>query len=296
MKPTVINLLNLGEKYLKRAGVLTYKLTSERLLEHIMQRDRISLYLDRGRQASRSERGRYFELLRERARRYPLQYLLREAHFMDFVFEVGEACLIPRPETELLVEHVLKEIRQVIPSGEIRVLDIGTGCGNIALSLARYLPFSEVWATDISEDILKLAERNAARLDVHHRVKFVRGSLFENLPAIKFECIVSNPPYLSSGDMKSLEGELLHEPKEALFGGADGTELMLNLADGARAFLSPGGLFTFEMGMNQAGQVTQALTKLGYEDVKTFSDYAGIQRIAAARWKKAEKLELQKLA
>ena len=291
MKPTVINLLNVGERYLRRAGVLTHRLSSERLLEHIMRCDRIDLYLDRSFKVERELRQKYFRFLRERARRYPLQYLLKEAHFMDFSFEVSESCLIPRPETELLVEHVCEEIRRMIPSGEARLLDIGTGSGNIALSLAKYFPYAEVWATDILKETLDIAERNAARLDVKHRVKFLQSNLFEAIPDIRFECIISNPPYLSEEDIHILEGELLFEPKAALAGGPSGAELIFALAENALHFLTEGGMLAFEMGMGQARAVRERLQQIGYSDVKILADYAGIERIALA-WRRESRVQV----
>ncbi len=298
MKATVINLINVGDRYLRRAGLITHRLSTERLMEYVLRESGAmrsvnhnvaygiaGVYLDRSLEVSRDMRKKFFSLLRERAKRFPLQYLLGEASFMDFSFAVDQTCLIPRPETELLVEQVLREIKESVPSGEVRIIDIGTGCGNIALSLARYLPFAEVWATDISAETLALAKKNAVSLDAWKEGRFILSNSFQNVPDIRFECIVSNPPYLSQSDMKALEGEVMHEPTGALFGGKTGTEIIVKIAHDARKYLTDGGLLAMEIGMGQAKKVKAALKKMGYSSVQTLADYIGIQRVVLARFR-----------
>lgn len=308
MKATVINLINFGDRYLRRAGLITHRLSTERLMEYVLRKSgavRTSgavpsaenhsaygiagVYLDRSLEVSREMRKKFFALLRERAKRFPLQYLLGEASFMDFSFTVDRTCLIPRPETEFLVEQVIREIKETVPSGEVRIIDIGTGCGNIALSLTRYLPFAEVWATDISEETLALAKKNAVKLGVWGKERFVLSNLFQNVPDLRFECIVSNPPYLSRADMKMLEGEVMHEPSRALFGGKTGTETIITIAHDARKYLTNGGLLAMEIGMGQAKKVKAALKRLGYSSIRTMADYVGIQRVVLARYCKARR-------
>jgi len=298
VKATVINLINFGDRYLRRAGLITHRLSTERLMEYVLRESGAmrsanhnsaygiaGLYLDRSLEVSRDMREKFFSLLRERAKRFPLQYLLGEASFMDFSFTVDRTCLIPRPETEFLVEQVLREIKGTVPSGEVRIIDIGTGCGNIALSLACYLPFAEVWATDISAETLALAKKNAVKLDVWGEERFILSNLFQNVPDIRFECIVSNPPYLSRLDMKTLEGEVMHEPFRALFGGKSGTETIINIAHDARKYLTNGGLLAMEIGMGQAKKIKAALKRLGYSSIRTRADYVGIQRVVLARYR-----------
>ncbi|MBI4430163.1 MAG: peptide chain release factor N(5)-glutamine methyltransferase [Candidatus Omnitrophica bacterium] len=298
MKASVINLINAGDRYLKQSGVITHRLTSERLLEYVLKGSGVfvparntaalgiaGLYLERSLVVERARRKRFFSLVRERAKRFPLQYLIREANFMDFPFLVNQSCLIPRPETELLVENVLGEIRRKIPSGEVRIIDLGTGCGNIALSLARYLPFAQVWASDFSRETLSLAEKNAERLGLRMQDRFILSNLFEKVPAMRFECIVSNPPYLSGADMKALEGEVVFEPREALFGGSEGTETIIRIADEARNFLARDGLLALEIGMGQAEKIRPVFKSLGYSHIRMMADYAGVRRIALARYR-----------
>ena len=302
MKPTVINLINIGDRYLRRAGLITHSISSERLLEFVLKESGESvptvntavygipgLYLDRSLMVERGKRRKFFAYLRKRAKRFPLQYLIGEASFMDFAFAVDRSCLIPRPETELLIEHVLRELLKEIPSGEARIIDIGTGCGNIALSLSRYLPFAEVWATDVSKKALSLAKANAVRLGLKTD-RFILGDLFGGIPNVRFECVVSNPPYLSESDMKALEGEVLFEPRDALLGGEKGTETIVRIAEESRARLTDRGLLAFEIGMGQAKSVRMCLRRLGYSSIKTIADYAGIQRVVLARFRRKRKI------
>ena len=284
MKPTVINLLTLGHRYLARSGVRANAVSSERMLGHLLGHERAALYLDRNRPVERSVRKAFCALLKRRAQRYPLQYLLGEAHFMDFRFRVNAHCLIPRPETERLVDAVRAILAERTPDGRTCLLDVGTGSGNVALSLACYLPKAEVWASDISEAALDVARANAGVLGVSGRVQFVLSDLFQQMPKRTFDGIVSNPPYLSNADMAVLDGEVAFEPRQALYGGVKGTELIEHFIASARAFLRPGGFIAFEIGRGQAGAVVRLLNQYGYRRIRLMRDYTDIFRVAQAHW------------
>lgn len=213
----------------------------------------------------------------------PIQYITGQQEFYGMTLQVSPAVLIPRPETELLVELTLAELRA---GGErpLRILDIGTGSGAIALALAKHLPLAEVTALDLSPAALMVAQRNATQLGLAARMRFVRSDLMESLPPDEplFDAIVSNPPYVAEAERDSLHPEVRdYEPSEALFAGAAGLDIYTRLIPAAWLHLHPGGLLALELGHGQQESLAGLLR--GWGEVRFADDLQGIPRVAVAR-------------
>ncbi len=226
---------------------------------------------------------RFFRLIEKRRNRVPLAYLLGEKEFWSMSFRVAPGVLIPRPETELLVEKV---IALSASREKLRIVDIGTGSGNIAISLARELPQARIFAVDRSRSALRTARFNAERHGAK-AVTFFKGDLFEplagRLPRNSVDVVVSNPPYVSSAEWLELEPEIRKfEPKQALVAGPGGLEVIGRLALGALAYLKPGGWLLFEIGQGQADRAFRSFDAR-WRQKKIFPDLSGVPRVAAAR-------------
>ncbi|MBN2408146.1 MAG: peptide chain release factor N(5)-glutamine methyltransferase [Candidatus Aminicenantes bacterium] len=242
------------------------------------------------RRIARREESRYQRLIERRLSGVPLAYITGKKEFWSLTLRVGPGVLIPRPETELIVERVLEldgSGRRTSPT----IVDIGTGSGNIALTLAKELPRARIVATDVSAKALRHAERNA-RENRLTNVTFVRGSLFDALRGLglegKCDFIVSNPPYVSSSEWETLPAEIRdNEPRRALVGGRTGLEFIGRLVRSAPAFLKPGGWLLFEVGAGQAGKVVALLEQNAlaryYSEARSFSDLRGIRRVIQSR-------------
>ena len=212
-----------------------------------------------------------------RARREPLQYLLEEQEFMGLPFKVSPAVLIPRGDTETLVHEALEQAKSLAAP---RILDVGTGSGAIAVSLAYYLPAAGLWATDISPEALIVARENAARHGVEGRITFLCGDLFAPLsPQVRFDLIVSNPPYLSEKEYKVVDPEVRKEPRQALYGGKNGLDYYSRIAFVAGKHLLPGGRLFLEIGWTQADTVGQILRENNFQEIKIIKDWGGNDRV-----------------
>jgi release factor glutamine methyltransferase len=196
-------------------------------------------------------------------------------------FRCDKRALVPRPETEQLVELLISHLKSEISYS--RMIDVGTGSGVIALTLAAEFPKTEVIAADISEDALMLARENAERLDLADRVRFLRNNLLEGVQP-GFDVIVANLPYVSTEDRENLSREVLHDPEVALFAGARGDELMRQLIAQAPSWLQPGGMLAMEIGIGQSEALVAALTEKNYRDISTEKDYSGVIRFLFARY------------
>jgi release factor glutamine methyltransferase len=220
----------------------------------------------------------------------PIQYIVGEAEFYGLPFLVNRDVLIPRPETELLVEKAIASAEGLRQSGEIpspRIVDTGTGSGAIAVTLAHNLPFVEITATDISAAALAVARANAARHAVADRVRFLEGDLLAPVAGERFDVVVSNPPYVAAGDRTMLDVEVRdYEPAQALFAGRDGLELYRRLLPASFNALTPGGILLLEIGYGQQEALHALLMKEGFIGIEFFSDFQGIARIVVAqrRW------------
>jgi release factor glutamine methyltransferase len=274
---TVLEVLTAATGYLKDHGVEHPRLNAEHLLAHVLGKKRLDLYLEFDRSLSEAERAPFRQLIRDRGTRKPLQHLLGTAEFFGRSFGSDGRALVPRPETEQLVEIVTQHLAR--GPENIRILDVGTGSGVIAITLALEFPFAEVWATDLSAEALSLARENATRHSV--RINFRQANLFP-AQADRFECIVANLPYILSADLGSLQREVQHDPPAALDGGADGLCHIRKLIASAPEHLTPSGLLALELGQSQAEVVASELSALGYKEVRTRKDYQGIERFTIA--------------
>jgi release factor glutamine methyltransferase len=276
---TVLEVLQSTAGYFKKRGIENPRLNAEHLLAHALGLTRMNLYLEFERPLSEAELGPLREVVRRRGEGEPLQHLLGTVEFCGETFLCDKRALVPRPETEQLIELLQSAIR----NPQSTILDIGTGSGVIALSLAKKFPEAQVFGIDISEDALALARENAAKLGLSQRVQFQTGDLFENLNDA-FDVIVANLPYVGMNDRDSLSREVLHDPDVALFGGARGDELLQRLIELAPKHLKPGGLLALEIGLGQDEALCQFLAGKNYHDIESKRDYSGITRFLFARY------------
>jgi len=280
---TVLELLRWTAEYFERNGIDTARLDSELLLAHALDCDRLRLYVDYEKPVLAQERDRYRALVQRRAAdRVPVSLLLGQREFWSLSFRVTSDVLTPRPETETLVEAALSKVDDA--ESAIRILDLGTGSGAIALSLASELPHAEITATDISMSALQIATENADHLHMRERIRFLAGNLFEPVASERFDLVVSNPPYVARDDAASLPPELSHEPEVALFAGADGLEVIRRLVAEAGNHLSPGGWLLFELSPEQIETAEIELAKAGFSEIERRFDLARLVRVVGARW------------
>jgi release factor glutamine methyltransferase len=271
-------------EYLQEKGVTAARRDAEHLLAHVVGVSRLQLYLEFERPLTPIELDGFRPLLKRRAGREPLQYIVGRQPFRELDLEVCPGVLIPRPETEVLVDEILKWMEVKAPVDPV-ALDIGTGSGAIGLSLAYEGYFTHVIATDIAGVALEVARRNRGSAALDDKVDLRRGSLFEPLKdGERFDVIVSNPPYVAEVDEAALEPEVRDwEPREALFAGDDGLELIRRMVGEAREHLKPGGLLALEVGSDQAKFVAGLLSKRGeYDEVRVLRDYTGRERFVFA--------------
>lgn len=307
-RTTIATLLADGAAALRDAGIESPRLNAEVLLAHACGVERTALFAADRELMTEARARAYAELLRRRLEREPLQYLVGTQEFWSLDFQVTPAVLIPRPETEGLVELAIKlgtrdwglgtggstpETRHPTPGtrsltpdtrhpAPIRICDVGTGSGCIAVALAVELAHADIVAVDLSEAALRVAVANARRHAVDGHIRFVRGDLLDAV-AGSFDVIVSNPPYVATDERPRLQAELSHEPATALFAGADGLEVIRRLIPQAAAKLVPAGVLLVEIGATQAAAVTELAVSAGYSDVTIEKDLAGLARVLVAR-------------
>jgi release factor glutamine methyltransferase len=260
---TVLHLLRWSTQYLEEKGVPEVRLDVEHLLAHVLEMGRLELYLHFERPLSTEELARFRPLLLERARRRPLQYIVGRAAFRELELQVDERVLIPRPETEELVEAVLSRVREWGREG-LEAVDVGTGSGAIALSLAHEGPFRRVMATDRSPEALAVARMNAEALGLAGRVTFHEGDLLAALPpGTRVPVLVSNPPYVAEAEMPGLEPEVrAWEPSGALVAPGGGLALLERLLREAPEVVEPGGLLALEIGAGQGARMLDLVRAL----------------------------------
>lgn len=273
---TVLEVIQSATGYLTKNGVDDARLNAEHLLAHALgKKKRLDLYLEFDRPLSDAERAPLRDLVRSRGQGVPLQHLLGTVEFHGRTFKSDARALIPRPETEQLVELA----QAAIQNPNSKILDVGTGSGVIAITLALQNPAATVTATDLSPAALALAAENAATHNAP--VRFVEADL---LPPgdERFHLVVANLPYIPAADLPGLAREVHHDPASALDGGADGLEIIQRLADILRPRLEPDAALWLEIGHDQSDRVCALLTALGYRDVASVRDYPGIERFVRA--------------
>lgn len=282
---TIGRLLDWTAGFLAKKGSESPRLDTEVLLAQALGCRRIDLYTRYEELAPEDARQRFRELVRRRIEGCPVAYLVNRKEFFALPFEVGPAVLIPRPESEFVVMQCLQLAKEMEAP---RVLDIGTGSGNLAVTVAFNHPGVRVTAVDLSPEALAVAARNAAKHGVADRVRFLEGDLFAPVPAGEtFDFILSNPPYIPRGEIRRLPaGVRDYEPHLALDGGPDGYAVLDRLLSGAPAYLKPGGYLIVEIGSPQEAPARQRFqSHAGYELAPTILDYSRHPRVLCARWR-----------
>lgn len=275
---TVLESIKLSTEYLEKKGIESPRVNAELLLAHILNCKRLDLYLSYDRPLSDREIELYRSFLKRRGQFEPCQYIIGSVEFYGLHFEVNPSVLIPRPETELLVEEIITRYKD---STGLKILEIGTGSGNIAVSLAYHLSGAKITATDISENALKVAERNAVINKTEGQIRFVLNDILKNnLDESEFDLIVSNPPYVSQTEYHELRPELkVYEPRVALTDESDGFIYFRTISDRASSLLKDNRKLYFEIGEGQADGVKLILEERGFSEIKIKNDYLQIQRV-----------------
>lgn len=272
---TIREALRLAEARLEQAGVPDADVDAAYLLASVLKEDTLAMRINGHRELAAPQRAALDALCDRRAAREPLQYILGETEFMGLTFHVEPGVLIPRADTEILVEKALAWMK---PGA--RVLDIGTGSGAIAVSLAKLGRQAQVTAVDVSDRALEIARRNAERNGA--AVEFVKSDCFSALKGRKYDMIVSNPPYISEDEMRGLMPEVTREPELALFGGADGLDFYRRISREAPEYLNEGGCLLFEIGWLQKDAVS-ALVKAHIGEPFALRDYGQNWRVVGAK-------------
>ena len=275
---TYRQLYEYGVKMLEEAGIEEAKLDARLLLEYICHTDRNALLVHGDSERNAMEEQFYRMCIEKRATRIPLQHITGEQEFMGLTFRVNEHTLIPRQDTEILVEVGMRRMFD-----GMRILDMCTGSGCILLSLLKYSNECEGTGVDISEEALKVARENATRLGLN--AEFIQGDLFENVPEKKYDMMISNPPYIETAVIETLMPEVReHEPMQALDGMEDGLFFYRKIVEKAGGFLEKGGWLLFEIGYNQGEAVKELMTAQGFQGVEVVKDYAGLDRVVLGQY------------
>ena len=289
---TIRNILKSAIVILKKSEIEFPEINADTLLAYVLSCDRANLYTNPDDLINDSDICKYNELIHKRASHVPLQYITKRVEFMSLDFVVDEGVLIPRPETEILVEAVIKKTdNKLYHDRKITIIDIGTGSGNIAVSLAKNISNVMVYASDISREALSIANENVIRHDVTDKIHLLHGNVFEsfssNVKKEQVDFIVSNPPYVSKSESKNLEPELIdHEPLLALIGGEDGLFFYKQIIKDAADWIKPGGYLIIEIGETQANSIIKLMqNELHYDEIEIINDLQGKERIISAKIK-----------
>ena len=277
---TINSLLNWTVNYFKSKNIQSARLDAEVLLSHVLRQERIYLYVHFDEPMEQNELSKFREYVKKRAQHVPIAYIIGEREFMGLPFKVTKDTLIPRPDTEILVENVLNNVDK---DKEIEIVDIGTGSGAIILSLLVNLPKAQGKTVDISSKAIEVAKENAVNLQVNDRCEFFVGDLFAPLNDNKFDLIVSNPPYIPQKDIATLEDDVKeYEPVSALTDGGDGLSYYRRLLSEGKAYIKENGFIALEIGIYQSNDVKQIAMDNGWKNIKIIKDYAGIDRVVLA--------------
>lgn len=277
---TITKILDWTKQYFANKGIENPRLDAEILLCAVLKCERITLYVHFDKPLEDAELALYRTYVQRRARQEPLAYILGAKAFMQHSLKVTPAVLVPRPETELLVESVAKA---AAGSGAANILDLGTGSGAIIVSLLASLPAATGTAVDIAPDALAVARENAVAIGVSDRLTLVESDLFSSLPPGQtFDIIVSNPPYIPAAEIAGLAADVQQEPRGALDGGADGLDFYRRIVSGSSQWLAADGLLAFEVGIHQAEAVSTLCQQAGWPVTAVRKDYAGIERMVFA--------------
>lgn len=279
---SLLNLLTKSADFLAAKGVNQSRLDAELIFAHVLNCKRLDLYLQFERPITTDEADALRPLIVRRSKREPLQYILNSTEFYGLTLKCDSRGLIPRPETEELVEHLAELYKENPP---VNILDLGTGSGCLGLALAKTFPEARVTLIDQSPDALELARENAASNDLNSQVTAIQSNWFSGIDSEKFDLIVSNPPYLTDQEWQSAEPEVRdHEPRAALVGGdEDGGEDLRNIISDSPAYLNAGGLLALETGIAQHDSLKEASTAAGFSDFRSITDLSERPRFVFAR-------------
>jgi len=273
----------------KNGGIINSDRETEILLSYFLKMNRSSIYINSDRELKVAEKLELVDMVKKRLKRIPIQYITRHQEFMGMDFLIESGVLIPRPETEILVEEVIKRLKNYKCSNILEVADLGTGTGVIAISIANFINNITVYATDISKNSLQIALKNAQKHDCKDKIIFLQGDLFKpfknKIEKLSLEAIISNPPYIDSYDFKSLPPEVKNnEPKIALFGGIDGLDYYRKIIRKSPQYLKKKGFLALEVGAGQARKVKELILKENNfnQDIEIIKDYLGIERVVIA--------------
>jgi len=286
---TIKNLLKVTTGYLQEKQIENPRMTAEVLLAHQLNIDRVTLYINFDQPLNESEISGYRSLIKRRIQREPLQYITGVQEFWSLDFIVNPQVLIPRPESELLVELAINQLKppNAFEDHPPKILDLGTGCGALAISLAKEVQEAKIWATDISSGALKLANLNAKKHGVADRIKFKHGDLWNPLinQEITFDIIISNPPYIACEEYNDLPPEIRdYEPRSALDGKGDGMYYIEKILKGGLHFLNTGGLILLEMAPDQTNEALSLIGQIkGYGESSRIKDYSHRYRVVMAQ-------------
>ncbi|WP_026759893.1 peptide chain release factor N(5)-glutamine methyltransferase [Selenomonas ruminantium] len=284
---TIGRILKWTEDYFAQKGIENPRLDAEVLLGHVLHKQRIYLYVHFDEPLQAHELTAFREMIKQRVNHVPVAYILGEKEFMGLTFKVTKDTLVPRPDTEILVQGAVERLRQ-LGGDNPRIADIGTGTGAVGLSVLHFVKDAELDTVDISPQARAVAEENAASLELMDRAHFFTGDLLAPLQGKTYTAILSNPPYIPKADIAGLSEDVqLSEPHTALDGGEDGLDFYRRLCSEAPAMLMAGGFIAFEVGINQAKDVAElAQANPLITRTEILKDYAGIERVVIA-WKEA---------
>ncbi|MDR2251694.1 MAG: peptide chain release factor N(5)-glutamine methyltransferase [Endomicrobium sp.] len=271
----VYDILNAAKKKLIEKKIDDYKSSAEVLLSAVLKVKRSKLALIRDIELAEEEKFLFNQYIQRRAKREPTAYILGSCEFMGFEFKVNENVLIPRQETELLVEEALAFCKGI---SEPKALDLCAGCGCIAISLSKLGSFKDICASDISAQALDVAKENA-KLNGAQNINFIQSDIFASFENKKFDIIVSNPPYVSQTEYETAEPELKYEPQIALTTGEDGLFFYIQIASQAKKYLNSGGQIFLELNANKSKEIKSIFENAGYKNMRVVKDYCGLDRI-----------------
>ena len=276
---TILEIINLSTEFLSKKEVESPRINAELLLAHVLKCKRLDLYLKFDQPLKEDELNIYREFLKRRGKREPLQYIVGNVEFYGLEFIVNPSVLIPRPETEILVETVIENSNKEL---HLKILDIGTGSGNIAISISKNLINATVWGIDTSDEALKVAEENSINNSVDERTSFAKKNILNGFQfdEKEFDIIVSNPPYISKNDYQNLMPELKNfEPSISLTDDNDGLTFYREISMKAKSILKTGGRIYFEVGKDQYKDVSSILSENNFVNIKVKTDYSNIERV-----------------
>ena len=282
---TVLEAIKLSTDYLEKKSVESPRANAEILLAEVLNCKRLELYLSFDKPLKEDELNRYREFIRKRGLRIPLQYIIGYVDFFGLKLIVNQNVLIPRPETELLVEKIINDISS---RENVRILDIGSGSGNISIALSKNIKYSNVLGIDINEKALEVAKQNAENNLVQDNIEFMKFDIkADDITKLgKFDIIVSNPPYVSSSDYQNLEPELKdYEPNEALTDNSDGISFYKKIISSSKILLKNDGKIYFEIGQDQYKEIFDLMEETDFCKIKIIKDYSGIERIICGELK-----------